>query len=120
MLIAEVIKIFFALIAVLGMIGLLALAARKAGLASASGGFIRQRRLQLVETLALDGRRRLAIIKCDDKEHLLVLGPTGESVIAHDLETPPAPENTSDPQRAAPVQLTNLLKPFRPAEKDAA
>ena len=99
MIAAELLRIFAALIAVIGLIGLAALAARKFGLASASGGFIRQRRLAVVETLALDARRRLAIIKCDDREHLIVLGATAETLIESDLEAPeieaemPAREN---------------------------
>ncbi|MDP9128224.1 MAG: flagellar biosynthetic protein FliO [Pseudomonadota bacterium] len=33
-----------------------------------------QQRLKVVETLPLDLRRRLILIRCDDKEHLLLLG----------------------------------------------
>jgi flagellar protein FliO/FliZ len=39
------------------------------------------RRLGLVETFALDSRRRLVLIRRDTVEHLLVLGPAGETLI---------------------------------------
>ena len=78
-------RIILALIAVLGMIGVAALMARKAGLAPAAGAFTRRKRLAVVETLALDARRRVAIIKCDDTEHLILLGATSEAVIENNL-----------------------------------
>jgi len=40
-----------------------------------------RRRLKIVEVLPLDARRKLLIIRKDDKEHLIVLGPTGETVV---------------------------------------
>ena len=98
MVMAEIIRIFAAFIAVLGLIGLCALAAKKAGLVAASGGFSKKRRLALVETLALDPKRRVAIIKCDGAEHLIVLGATSETVI--DKNLPPAPEQENDDAEA--------------------
>lgn len=83
-------RIFFALIAVLGMIGLCALVARKAGLAQNAVRFARRKRLALVESLALDARRRAVIIRCDGREHLVVLGPTSETLIESGLPTPAA------------------------------
>lgn len=38
-------------------------------------------RLAVVEIRALDSRRRLVLIRRDDKEHLLLLGPATEIVI---------------------------------------
>lgn len=129
MIAAEILRIIAALIAVIGLIGLAALAARKFGLASASGGFMRQRRLAVVETLALDARRRLAIIKCDDREHLIVLGATAETLIESDLEGPLEIEATT-PARENPFptfeQFVAKLNPGRKSEpadtltKDAA
>lgn len=74
-------RIFFALIAVLGMIGLCAMIAKKAGLVSGAVGLAKKRRLQLVETLPLDARRRAAIIRCDGREHLVILGQTSETLV---------------------------------------
>lgn len=119
MLAAEGIRIFFALIAVIGLIGLGALALRKAGLVSASGGFVRKRRLAVVETLALDARRRLAIIKCDDKEHLVILGASSETLVESGLDG--APEAESAPAAENPFSaLGGFAAKFRQTAKDAA
>jgi flagellar protein FliO/FliZ len=90
----EIARIVFALAAVIGMIGLAALAAKKLGLAGANG-FQRTRRLQLVETLAFDQKRRAAILRCDGREHLIVLDAASVTVIDRDIpaaptEAPPA------------------------------
>lgn len=52
-------------------------------------GHTKNRRLHIVESLALDMRRRLVIVRCDNKEHLLLLGPQCDSVVAADLNAPP-------------------------------
>lgn len=120
MLIADIARILFGLLAVIAMIGLCALAARKLGLASASGGFVRKRRLSLVETLALDGRRRIAIVKCDAQEHLIVLGPTGETVIAKDIPAPTLEATPSDPVPENPFSFAAHFANRFGAAKDAA
>jgi flagellar protein FliO/FliZ len=40
-----------------------------------------RRRLKVVETLPIDHKRRLVLVRRDDKEHLLVLGPETETVV---------------------------------------
>ena len=71
------------LIFVLGLIGLLAVVARRAGFGfpakaiNPAGG----RRLSVVEVTPLDGRRRLALVRRDNVEHLLILTPTSELVV---------------------------------------
>lgn len=86
---------FFALIVVLALIGFCALAARRFGLGAGLVGGAAKRRLALVETLALDARRRAAILRCDGEDHLLILGPAGETIIARmnapEANTAPAP-----------------------------
>ncbi len=86
MLLSEILRLVLGLAAVIGMIGLCALAAKKAGLASMTGSTGNRRRLALREMLPLDARRRLAIVKCDNTEYLILLGPTGETVIDKALE----------------------------------
>lgn len=86
-------RMAFALIAVLGLIGLCAALAKKAGLANGAA-LGRRKRLQVVEQIALDARRRAAILKCDGREHLIILGPTSELLIDRDL---PAPEAAAEP-----------------------
>ena len=74
-----------ALVFVIALIGLLAALVKRLGLvpgAPTRGG---HRRLAIVEVLALDSRRRLALIRRDDVEHLIVLGPAGETVVEGEI-----------------------------------
>lgn len=41
------------------------------------GSRTEERRLALVERLSLDGRRSVALIRCDGREHLVVIAPEG-------------------------------------------
>lgn len=86
MLASEILRMVLGLAAVIGMIGLAALAARKAGLSSFTGAAGQKRRLSVSEMLPLDARRRLALIRCDEREYLVILGPAGETLVASDLE----------------------------------
>lgn len=73
-----------ALIFVLALIGLLAWLARRMGFGIPVQSFRQQkksRRLGMVEVMALDGRRRLVLLRRDGVEHLVILGPAGETVI---------------------------------------
>ncbi|MGE3302783.1 MAG: FliO/MopB family protein [Hyphomonadaceae bacterium] len=74
-------KAFFALIFVLGLIAATALAARRMGMlqAPAPGG---KRRMSVVESLFLDPRRRLLIVRVDAEEHVLLLSATHDVVVA--------------------------------------
>ncbi|MGE3251019.1 MAG: FliO/MopB family protein [Hyphomonadaceae bacterium] len=70
-------RALFALIATLSLIGLAAWGVRRFGLM----GGVRagaERRLRVVETLMLDPRRRLVIVRHDDKEHLILLSASGD------------------------------------------
>lgn len=88
MAILEIGRIVFSLAAVLGLIGALAYGARIAGVAESASG--RKRRLKIVEALPLDSRRRLAIVRCDDREHLIVLNASSVSVIERAIPSPNA------------------------------
>lgn len=46
---------------------------------------VTRRRLKVVEFLPLDHRRRLVLVRRDDREHLIVLGPQGETVVETDI-----------------------------------
>jgi flagellar protein FliO/FliZ len=71
-------KSLFALIATLALIGLAAYGARYFGVLGAPGRAGAERRLKVVESLMLDPRRRLVIVRCDEREHLLLLSPSGD------------------------------------------
>lgn len=70
-----------ALVFVLALIGLAAFAARRLGLGHAALPTGRRRRLGIVEVLPLDGRRRLVLLRRDAVEHLVILGPSSETVV---------------------------------------
>jgi flagellar biogenesis protein FliO len=49
-----------------------------------------RRRLSVIETVPLDARTRLALVRCDAREYLLALGPNGVTRIAGPVSAPPA------------------------------
>ncbi|MGE0828721.1 MAG: flagellar biosynthetic protein FliO [Hyphomonadaceae bacterium] len=81
----------FALLAVLALIGLAAVAARRLGMLSGAAPG-QKRRMKVVESMMLDPRRRLVIIQCDDREHLVLLSPSGDRKIESNAARPPAIE----------------------------
>ncbi len=78
-------RFILALLLVLGLIALLAWALRRFGF----GGALRadsRRRVQVLETTALGPRHRLILIRRDQVEHLLLLGPQGDVVVERGIE----------------------------------
>lgn len=94
---ANYLRFFLALIFVLSLIGLLAWMGRRLG---AFPGIPKrqqgQRRLSTIESLALDGRRRMILVRRDNVEHLILLGATSETVIETGI---PAPATDLSPGR---------------------
>lgn len=79
----DYIRFLAALAFVVGLIGMLALAARRFGLTPRITRKKGQRgsRLSIVDILQVDGQRRLVLLRRDDVEHLVILGPTSETLI---------------------------------------
>lgn len=107
MTIADYIRILFSLIAVLGMIGVFAvLGPRVLTRAGTLGGKLAMRkakpRLKILETLSLDTKRRIAIIQCDDREHLVILGAQSETVLDVNLPATPQSDRGEAPAPASP------------------
>jgi len=73
-------RAIFALIATLALIVGVAYGARRLGMLQANPQA--PRRLKLTESLMLDPRRRLVIVRCDGREHLLLLSPAGDVVVS--------------------------------------
>lgn len=92
-------RFVLALAFVLGLIGLLAMLAKRFNL-----GFPtpmrtgRDRRLAVVEVAPIDSRRRLVLLRRDGVEHLVLLGPGQDVVIESGIVPPPAamPEPTKE------------------------
>ncbi|HEY5412678.1 MAG TPA: flagellar biosynthetic protein FliO [Caulobacteraceae bacterium] len=72
---ADILRMMAALAVTLGLGGLaLVLVRRFAPLAVLRLRTPAERRLSLVESLMLDPQRRLVLVRCDGREHLLLLG----------------------------------------------
>ncbi|MBI3440334.1 MAG: FliO/MopB family protein [Proteobacteria bacterium] len=78
-------KFFSAFAFVIILMLLLSLVMKRIGLSGALTPATGKRRLKVIEFLPLDHRRRLVLIKRDDQEHLLVLGPQGETVVESNI-----------------------------------
>jgi flagellar protein FliO/FliZ len=76
----DYLRFLAALAFVLGLIAMLAWAARRWRLGATPEGSAR--RLALVEVLPLDQRRKLVLVRCDRQEYLLLLGQDGNRRIA--------------------------------------
>lgn len=78
----EVLRFLSALVFVISLMGGLWLILKKMGI---NGGFTLQqgkkRRLALVEMLPIDPKHKAVLLRCDDKDHLVILGPNGETVV---------------------------------------
>ena len=75
-------RAIFGLVFVLGLIGLVAWAARRYApqLLSRLSAERGERRLEVVETLVLDPARRLVLVRVDNEERLLILGEGRELI----------------------------------------
>lgn len=70
-----------ALAATLALIAGAAYAARRFGMLD-TGAHKPNRRLKVVESLMLDPRRRLVVVRFDDRDHLVLLSPAGDRPLA--------------------------------------
>ncbi|MFA5592479.1 MAG: hypothetical protein WC989_04115 [Micavibrio sp.] len=82
----DYIKFIAALCLVLGMMGGLALLLKKLGLGHGPLVHGDKRRIRIIETLPLDARRKAVLFACDDAEHLVILGPAGETVVETNIK----------------------------------
>lgn len=109
-------RFVLALLFVLALIGLAAWLVRRFGLAGAvvlPRG--RQRRLSVVESVAVDGKHRLVLLRRDEVEHLVLLGP-GPHLLVESGITPP-PEALAGPE--PPYGPAGPPPPAAPAEEGA-
>jgi flagellar protein FliO/FliZ len=85
----DYIKFVFAFVFVLALIALATVAARRFGFGLPSNPRnSAERRLGILESLNVDGKRRMVLVRRDDKEHLLLLGVATELLIESSI-TPP-------------------------------
>ena len=82
-------RVFLAFAVVFGLLGAFGFALKRIGtkgLRMPGAASNASRRLELVENLPLDMRRRLVIVRCDDEEHLLLLGAQKDIVVKNGLK----------------------------------
>lgn len=90
-------RFFLALIFVIGLIGLTAVLWRRFGMPNRlhSRPSVKQR-LEVTDSLYIDPRRRLVLVRRDEKEHLLLLGANGETVVETGIEAEMPPKEKEE------------------------
>jgi flagellar protein FliO/FliZ len=80
-------RFILALVAILALLALFAWLVRRYGVGRGmmAGG---KRRLAIVEVAAIDGKRRLVLLRRDRTEHLVLLGPESATVIERGIAPP--------------------------------
>jgi flagellar protein FliO/FliZ len=74
-------RFLLALAGIIALIVVLAFLARRFGLVRGVTGGGAARRLAVVEVTAVDAKRRLVLLRRDDTEHLVLLGPDSAVVV---------------------------------------
>lgn len=83
----QIVRLLVAMGIVLVMMGGLAYCLKRLGLGDAAPkDSNKTKRLHLIESLPLDARRRAVLLRCDESEHLVILGANGETVIKTDIK----------------------------------
>ena len=85
-------RYFASLLLVGGLLGGAWLMARRYGVAGFMPGSA-PKRLKVVETLMIDGRHKLFLLRRDGVEHLLIVGPSGTSVVENGIPAQIAQEH---------------------------
>ncbi len=79
---AVYLRFALALLFVLALIGILVAVARRFGFGYATPAKKGHgRRLSIVEVMPIDTKRRLVLVRRDDREHLILLGQTSETLV---------------------------------------
>ncbi|PZO86509.1 MAG: hypothetical protein DI626_06350 [Micavibrio aeruginosavorus] len=94
---SEYLKFMAALLFVLALMGGLALVLKRVGLGKAAFIPADKRRLKVLEILPLDARRKAMLISRDEVEHLVILGPSGETLVETNIQAGPADDRCSTP-----------------------
>ncbi|HEY9078920.1 flagellar biosynthetic protein FliO [Magnetovibrio sp.] len=91
-------RFVFALLFVLGLIGVLSVLVRRYGFGMSTQPIRKgqDRRLSLVEILPIDTKRRAILLRRDSVEHLIILGPDSETVVESSIAPPPVKGPAAD------------------------
>jgi flagellar protein FliO/FliZ len=110
---------FFAFIAVLALIGLATWLVRRFAGNRLGAGANRGRmpRLAVVDAAAVDGRRRLVLVRRDNIEHLLMIGGPSDIVVEPNIIRATPPQQQMPPRAPLPPaaeQMWSDSEPMRP------
>jgi flagellar protein FliO/FliZ len=111
-------KFVLSLVFVLALIGLVTVIARRMGFGMpVINKSAAERRLSIVEAMNVDGKRRLLLVRRDDREHLVLLGPLEDLLLEAGIK---APENTFSRtlQAAAKAASQQDITTVEPDHKD--
>lgn len=81
-------KFVAAFVFVISLMLLFSWGMKKLGLADTVRPGTGKKRLKVVEHLSIDTRRRLVLLRRDDREHLVLLGPSGDVVVETGIAAP--------------------------------
>lgn len=82
----QYLKYIVGLLVVLGLIALITLLARRFGMVPrVTRDPSSPKRLSVTDVIAIDAKRRLVLVKRDDREHLLLLGPERDLVVEQNI-----------------------------------
>lgn len=87
---SDYLKFVMALLFVIALLLLLAYGAKKIGLmarVTVNSAKTKGKRLDIIEILPVDARRKLMLIRRDDVEHLVMLGNERDMVIEQNIKT---------------------------------
>lgn len=104
-------KAFLGLAIVLGLILGLSWLLKRLGLGDFKGPLGRKRRLMTVEAVMLDSRNKAILLRRDNVEHLVLVGPNTSQIIETGIPVPQAPPPASTdglPADATPVDATPI------------
>ena len=109
----QAVTFFFAFVAVLALIGVAAWLVRRFATNRLGANTNRGRmpRLAVIDASAVDGRRRLVLVRRDNVEHLIMIGgPTDIVVESHIVRAQPARDQL--PQRPVGAELPPRIAPL--------
>lgn len=106
----QLIQTSAALLFVLGLVLLLAWGLRRyLGTVMVRRRTGQPRRLQVVETAVLDARTKLLLVQRDDREHLLLLGPSSAVVVENGIPVATGAENENESGESDAVNRSETI-----------
>lgn len=95
---------FLGLALVLGLILGLSAGLKRLGIGDGLRGPLgRKRRLTTVEAVMIDGRHKAVLLRRDDVEHLVLIGPNTSQVIERGIPAPAVPTTPTETPPSGPV-----------------